>query len=274
MYLQKQLNDCTYYFDAHNSVYLIVGKERAAIIDTGMEKTPFIEEIRKITDLPLIVLLTHGHPDHIGRSADFEDVYLAEEDAKVYQDDFNLMPIAGKPIEEVHLFEGTPVFDLGGLTLEVIRIGGHTPGSVVYVDRKNKQIFTGDALGAGVSVWLQLPESLPVREYRENLKQFKKTLTELGFDEHWQAYSGHYLQMYRHPGYDDNPINIEMIDDAIKLCDMALNNSVEHQPSQTQNFGVPCFEVSYRHMTFVLNDQKLEREKNEENECTQNVGCS
>lgn len=51
--------------------YIVVGKEKALIIDTmnGYEDVKAIAET--VTDLPLIVVNTHGHPDHI-----FGDVFL------------------------------------------------------------------------------------------------------------------------------------------------------------------------------------------------------
>ena len=38
------------------------------------------------------------------------------------------------------------IFDLGGRSLEVLFTPGHTPGSVVFLDRKNKFLFAGDSV--------------------------------------------------------------------------------------------------------------------------------
>ena len=58
------------------------------------------------------------------------------------------------------------IIDLGGgYEVEVFTLGGHTPGSVVYLDRKRKIALTGDALG----VWMQVPMALPISAYRDNL---------------------------------------------------------------------------------------------------------
>ena len=52
------------------------------------------------------------------------------------------------------------VFDLGGVTLEVIFFPGHTPGEIVLLDREDRALFTGDGLLE--HLWLQMDESLPV----------------------------------------------------------------------------------------------------------------
>ena len=52
-----------YYLDNY---YLAVGDKKAALIDTGCGIGNVLDEVREITDLPVEVLLTHGHLDHCG----------------------------------------------------------------------------------------------------------------------------------------------------------------------------------------------------------------
>jgi glyoxylase-like metal-dependent hydrolase (beta-lactamase superfamily II) len=46
--------------------YLVIGTEQAALIDTGMGIGNIQTEVKRLTDLPVIVINTHGHFDHIG----------------------------------------------------------------------------------------------------------------------------------------------------------------------------------------------------------------
>src|SRR3972149_9192953 len=55
------------------NMYLVVGKERAALIDSGMGIGDVRAEIRKLTSLPVIVLNTHYHWDHSGANALFDE---------------------------------------------------------------------------------------------------------------------------------------------------------------------------------------------------------
>ena len=62
------------------NMYLVVGRERAALVDGGMGIGDVRAEIARITDLPCIILNTHSHWDHIGANAGFSErgIYHSE----------------------------------------------------------------------------------------------------------------------------------------------------------------------------------------------------
>ena len=62
-------------------------------------------------------------------------------------------------------------FDLGGKCVEVVHVGGHTPGEIVLVDRADRICFTGDACND--NTLLNLPGSISVEEYSGFLAHFK-----------------------------------------------------------------------------------------------------
>ena len=53
------------------NMFLVVGKHRAALIDTGGGIGPLPEDIERLTGLPLVVIATHGDPDHVGGAGHF-----------------------------------------------------------------------------------------------------------------------------------------------------------------------------------------------------------
>ena len=60
---------------------ILIGRERAALIDTGMGVLgDLAQKVRTFTDLPLITLLTHGDPDHIGAAELFSPLYMSKLD--------------------------------------------------------------------------------------------------------------------------------------------------------------------------------------------------
>jgi glyoxylase-like metal-dependent hydrolase (beta-lactamase superfamily II) len=61
-------------------MYLVKGKERAALLDTGIGAGNIKGYAEGLTSLPLVVFLTHGHMDHAGGAFLFEDVYLHRKD--------------------------------------------------------------------------------------------------------------------------------------------------------------------------------------------------
>ena len=58
------------------NMFLVVGKHRAALIDTGGGIGPLPEDIERLTGLPLVVIATRGDPDHVGGAGHFPHVYL------------------------------------------------------------------------------------------------------------------------------------------------------------------------------------------------------
>ena len=56
--------------------YLLIGNQKAMMVDTGMSKLNLREYVRTITPLPVMVVNTHGHFDHTGGNGWFEEVYM------------------------------------------------------------------------------------------------------------------------------------------------------------------------------------------------------
>lgn len=120
--------------------YLVAGSERAVIIDCCMEVSNAVADVAHgLTDKPITLVLTHGDPDHTGGQDGFDAPMLHPSEFGHYYSRGN----TGHAIRP--LWEGD-VFDLGGRSLEVVLIPGHTPGSVAYLDRAHKRIFVGDSV--------------------------------------------------------------------------------------------------------------------------------
>lgn len=154
--------------------YVVVGEKKALIIDTmnGYENVKAIA--RTITKLPLLVVNTHGHPDHIFGNIYFDHVYLHPADWKIAYD-YMQMPEFQKAVSEKNIkiaqflpVHGGDIFELGGINLEVFHVPGHTPGGICLLDRKDKILFTGDSIIE--QTWMQMKESLPMQQFFEALE--------------------------------------------------------------------------------------------------------
>ncbi len=60
--------------------YLIVGQKRALLFDTGMGISDIKKVTEELTKLPIIVLNSHTHDDHVGGNWEFDSVYGMDTD--------------------------------------------------------------------------------------------------------------------------------------------------------------------------------------------------
>ena len=162
------------------TMYIIEGNDKAMLIDTGTKCEKLNEVVRRITQKPLIVVITHMHGDHAGNMDQFNEVYIHPADTVLLN---QVKPYSGK----IHFVSDGQVFDLGEKNIEVSHMPAHTPGSIVLLDRKAENCFSGDAFGSG-QVWLQLRPYAPMKTYIESCKKMEK-LMDGGIT---KIYCGHY----------------------------------------------------------------------------------
>lgn len=172
-----QINDHIYLLDDNKEAtgYLVVGENKAAVIDTMNGKENLYEIVRELTDKELIVINTHGHPDHVMGNIFFEKAYLHPADyaladmfcaAPEFKDICDKLGLKMPPFEPMH---GGDIFELGGLTLEVYECPGHTAGSVLLLLKEDRILFTGDAINH--HLWLQLDGCAPLDEVADTVEK-------------------------------------------------------------------------------------------------------
>jgi hydroxyacylglutathione hydrolase len=175
-----KINEAVTLLNDHDesTCYLVTGKTRALLIDTANGWVNMAALCRELTPLPVTVVNTHGHCDHIFGNVYFPEVRLHPADFALHDEHFAFPQMRAamekyglEPAKLVPLSVGE-TFDLGGLTLETIPLPGHTAGSVGLLDAEHRVLFSGD--GVIPHVWMQLPESLPIEALRNTLVALKR----------------------------------------------------------------------------------------------------
>lgn len=214
------------------SFYVVEGEERSAVIDTGV--TPhgkILPVVRKLTEKPLILVVTHAHIDHMYHMDEFDEVYLCHDEFTLPEEMLHEM-MGGKALNlaGTHDMHTGTAIDLGGDSLEICQVPGHTPGSVVVLEKRQNILFTGDAIGSGYGVWLQLPGSVPLETYYHSLVFLMKWLVERGG--RMRFFGGHSYQQFQStliPNY--NPLSLGLLADLIDLVDKVVEGAIVGRPS-------------------------------------------
>jgi len=171
-------NMCVIETDDKTTLYLVEGTQKALLIDTGTKIRGLDSIIRKITSKPLMVVITHAHGDHDGNIKFFKEIWMHPADTVLLRKGYK---------GQIHFVKDGDVFDLGGTKIEVSHMPGHTPGSIVLLDRKAGNCYSGDAFGSN-HVWLQLKPLSPMQTYLNSCIKMEKIM-DSGIT---KIYCGHY----------------------------------------------------------------------------------
>jgi glyoxylase-like metal-dependent hydrolase (beta-lactamase superfamily II) len=165
--------------------FLVLGSSRAVLFDSGLGVARISRIVEKLTALPVTVINSHTHFDHVGGNREFTDV-------RNLDDPFSRASARGEVGEALRDYAGATlaedrvcgplpagvatrayemptwqvsaqvrdgeVLEIGERRLEVLRTPGHTPDSLVLLDRMNGLLFTGDTYYSG-EIYLWSPET-------------------------------------------------------------------------------------------------------------------
>ncbi len=219
------------------AMYLLVGSDRALLLDTGCGLTELPDLIANITDKPLMVALTHGHLDHVGGIGQFDRIHLHPADYEMAAncdferlrgyvdslgkmgsyDAFGISPDMVREPEKLPemkpLHDGDRI-DLGGRQIQVIHIPGHTPGGLCFLDESVRILFSGDACNTNL-----LAQNTPVSETQRALLYL-------------QTFAGRYDRMWNgHVGYAGNFLTCcqpdSTLSDLLTICERILSGTAE-----------------------------------------------
>lgn len=231
------------------SMFLLIGREKAMLIDTGMGIGDLKGAIEQITDKPLIVVLTHNHGDHSGNVCQFRDVWVNEKDMdkpvpapiQKRREDIQMIalrqggiypydldadlrePSKEEPLPTFHYLKDEQQFDLGGRIVTAYDCPGHSTGEMVFLDESTRSLFCGDALNYNLGI-----RATSVQTACAHLERLKK----LG-SRYDDIYNGHHD--FRPLGA---PLGKDCLPNAINLCHQLMSGI--YSPAQVKSFWGPA----------------------------------
>ncbi|QLB13282.1 glyoxylase-like metal-dependent hydrolase (beta-lactamase superfamily II) [Bisgaardia hudsonensis] len=132
--------------------------KNAVIVDPGGEANKLIQRIEELSLNLKLILLTHGHLDHIADAPKLKSHFNVEIWGANSKDDYWYKGLAQQSLQFGQLFEATSfepdrwlndeneVIEVGDLRFEILYLPGHTPGHIGFIEKTQKIAFTGDVL--------------------------------------------------------------------------------------------------------------------------------
>lgn len=243
------------HFNNCSDIYLIVGKEKALLIDLSNNirwADNAAESLRQLVTertegKPLTITFTHNHGDHIGMM----DAYVNDPEVHFALPETDFLRLYSRfPEGQCEFINEGHVFDLGGFEISTIAVPGHTDGSVVFYMNGRDILFTGDAIGSGHGVWIfntdayrkydsAVPHLISWLENPENNVDIEKL----------RIYGGHYWQRDWLPELGESEMGMQYIRDMQDLLNEIKEGTAATEPS---GLGRPDLDTYFRHGSAIV----------------------
>jgi glyoxylase-like metal-dependent hydrolase (beta-lactamase superfamily II) len=248
-YSFEKISDRLYIFtEGYSMVHrftigVIIGDKKILVIDAGLGAD---DSLRRYIEgvagrgKPLVCACTHCHPDHVGSAKLFDEAYVSHKDWPSRADfalnkaqrmeDLEAFALGNSEVMswcEQHIIDNHDavfkdirdgdIFDLGGIEIEAIAVPGHSEGSMAFYNRREKYVFTGDAINTDVHLKKLTKEEMVL--YINTLKNFL-----LRVDKDAKIYPAH-LPL---------TMNTEIVRNLILVCeDIAAGRTEGDPPGET-----------------------------------------
>jgi glyoxylase-like metal-dependent hydrolase (beta-lactamase superfamily II) len=168
--------------------YLFIGKNNALLFDTGMGIGNIKNTVMYLTKLPIMIINSHCHYDHIGGNKLFSDIRIFETNfskkiAKNGINNFKFKKFLNKYSQQANVFDNnysipsfqySPLFDnqiidIDPFQFKVIHTNGHTSDSICLYEKNRKLLLAGDTMYNG-PIYLYFKES-NIEDYKKSIKK-------------------------------------------------------------------------------------------------------
>ena len=208
--------------------FLFEGTDRAMLVDTGFGGLPLRAMTAELTALPVFLVNTHTDKDHTGRNGEFGPVYMHPAEMEHYQ---NSLPEGCRMEDARPLWEGE-VIDLGHWRFEVILTPGHTPGSIMLLERRKRMLISGDTIQDDLIFMFGAGRSMPA--FQSSLKRMMAMAD--AFDTIWPSHGGY-------------PLTPDIIPNILQGTQDLMNGKL---PGEEPPWPMPCKKYTCDSVSFLF----------------------
>ena len=200
------------FYTAYVNIYLLLGDEKALLIDTGCGLFPLKTIVDKIIGTrKLLVVNSHFHFDHRGANDEFSEIYIHESEKNVVSLPLDMSYIKDSSKELVNQYSNkdfilkpSPIvnslkegdeFDLGGIKVKVFHTPGHSIGSISLLTDKG-DLFTGDTAHYGA---MYLPKKRQFSVILDSISKLLRLFDDLNVQEIY-------------PSHEEYPVGKELLE--------------------------------------------------------------
>jgi glyoxylase-like metal-dependent hydrolase (beta-lactamase superfamily II) len=174
-------------FEQNASILFCSETNKCAIVDPGGDIHILLELLKNHNLVPERVLLTHGHIDHAGGATEISEILNVEIHGPHIDDKFlldglqkqgEMFGLQSKNCNPDKWLDEGDVVSVGNEKLDVYFCPGHTPGHIIFFNKKGNLALVGDVLFNGSIGRTDLPGG----NYQQLIDSVKNKLWPLGDD--------------------------------------------------------------------------------------------
>ena len=198
-------------------MYLIQGKDRCVLIDTGYGHGDLGAYVRGLTDLPVDVINTHGHPDHVGANDAFGTVYQARNAERDFHEAFGAPAHRAK---DVRFLSDGERREIASLPFSFLDCTSHSHSDLAVLDETHRILFCGDIIDPHQVLLIAFSddEGTYIDRVRLHLEAMKKVLL---WEDHFDRIC---------PSHNETPIPKEYPRRLIRLDEALLQGTAVPAP--------------------------------------------
>lgn len=253
------------FMNGTQNMYLIEGKDKALLIDTGYGVGNLADFVKTITNKPLIVVNSHFHPDHSAGNGEFEEVYVSKGSVldanSIYKPDAVPFDISKLPYPDykIKYLEDNDIIDLGERKIKVIGTKpAHCNSSLFFFDETENLLFCGDEID--INQVLLFDNSMnPDLDFdlKNRLLNFKENILKIkGLGNKCK---------YLLPNHNGYPICMSYLDDFIALVDAIfdgraiIDEKLNHQYIEMDPKADKLCRVRFKRVSFFVEREAVLR---------------